>query len=659
GMAISSSEEVKGAMGALFSPDGSSVYFTSRVSAGGTGRAPTDELERFVSWQVKRVDRKTGDVATITASPNGAFRPSISRDGRYMAYGARLDAKTGIRLRNLLTDEERWLAYPIDRDIAERAGTLDIMPRHAFSPDGSALILATGGTFHRIELATGTMNPLPFRASVAQQLAPLVYFETRHTNEPVRVKNIRSITRSPDGSHLAFSALSKIWVQELPGGRPRVLAAQPFGQFHPIFSPDGKSLAYVSWGDLDGGHLWLVDLDEGAPRRLTEHPAFYLRPYFSPDGSKIAYLKEDAAAFRNVWSRNTGRIMWVSTSGEGGNYTTSAPTDNQPSFDATGGRIYYLSKIEPENRREEKKARSVLVSVNLDGTDKRTVAELETAAYEAVPSPDGRWLAFAVREDIFLAALPQTSEVPIINEDKGSGPVKRITREGGIDLRWEDDGEALAWSYANKLYRVRLDDALSSDLPTPEVIEIELTAPRHYPRGTVALQGARAITMRAENDVIENAVIVIKDNRITTVGRSDEIEIPAEARVIDVSGTTITPGFIDLHAHLRPPREVFVESSWSYFANLAYGVTSTRDVSTSNDSFAYGELVETGATIGPRIYSTGRAMTPGNARIESLEDARAMVRHYKQLGTNVIKQYMQPHRRQRVQRQPSFPVSDN
>ena len=46
--------------------------------------------------------------------------------------------------------------------------------------------------------------------------------------------------------------------------------------------------------------------DEAAPHRLTEHPAFYLRPSFTPDGTKIAYFKEDAAAFRNVWTRNTG-----------------------------------------------------------------------------------------------------------------------------------------------------------------------------------------------------------------------------------------------------------------------------------------------------------------------------------------------------------------
>ncbi len=46
--------------------------------------------------------------------------------------------------------------------------------------------------------------------------------------------------------------------------------------------------------------------DEAEPSRLTEHPTFYLRPSFTPDSTKIAYLEEDAAAFRNVWTRNTG-----------------------------------------------------------------------------------------------------------------------------------------------------------------------------------------------------------------------------------------------------------------------------------------------------------------------------------------------------------------
>lgn len=654
GMELTSENEARDAMGALFSPDGRFVYFTSRVSPGGTGRAPTDEMERIIAWQVKRLDRENGDIATITASPNGAFRPAVSSDGRFMVYGLRVDAKTGLRLRDLQTKEERWLAYDIDRDNAERPGMLDLMPRAAFTPDGRAIILATGGTFQRLALPEGGMTPVPFRADVEQSLAHFVFNEYRHTDEPVDVKNLRSISRSPDGSKLVFSALSQIWIQDLsrPGEAPRALLEQPFGQFHPVFSPSGEAVVYVSWDDVEGGHLWLMKLDESAPRRLTEHPGFYLRPSFSPDGRRIAYLEEDAAAFRNVWTRNTGQLMWVSASGEGGESVISAPTDNQPTFDASGGRVYYLSEIEPANPREDKKARSVLVSVNLDGADKKIVAEIEAETYEAVPSPDARWLAFSVREDIFLAALPRTSEVAKITETRGPGPVARITREGGIDLRWEDGGDTLAWSFGDKLYRMRLDDAVAvfedpERVPAIETTDINLRVPRHRPRGTVALVGGNVITMSGEGVVIENATVIVTDNRIVAVGPSSSVEIPAGTREVDVAGKTLMPGLVDIHAHLRPPREVFVESSWSYFANLAYGVTTTRDVSSSNDSFAYGELVEAGRSLGPRIYSTGRAMTTGNAKIESLDDARAMVRHYKKLGTSVIKQYMQPHRRQR------------
>ena len=104
----------------------------------------------------------------------------------------------------------------------------------------------------------------------------------------------------------------------------------------------------------------------------------------------------------------------------------------------------------------------------------------------------------------------------------------RITHEGGMDLRWEDGGKTLAWSFADKFYRIGLDDVLAlttpstDSLPQPEVIAIDLSVPRHYPKGVVALRGGRAVTMRGE-EVIENATIVVTDNRITAVGHSSEV----------------------------------------------------------------------------------------------------------------------------------------
>ena len=663
GLKLTSSDLAQGLTGPSFSPDGRYIYFSSRSGGGGQG------IARFTSWQVRRLDRVTGDIATITASPNGAFRPTLSPDGRRLAYGIRLDAKTGLRIRNLENDREDWITYGIDRDNAERPGMLDLMPAFDFTPDGNSLILATGGTFHRFGLDNGRDETISFSADVEQELGPLVYHQGRVEDGPVKQKNLRYAGRDSSRGRLVFSALGRIWIQSLPTGTPVPLVEQAAGQHHPVFSPDGSELVYVTWSDLEGGHVWKVAVEgtrAGQPVRLTTHAGYYLHPTWAPDGSKVAFIKEDAAAFRNIWSRNTGRIVWLdSNGGQPLNEVTSAPSDNRLSFSSDGTRLNYVANV-----RGGRSANSELLSVRLDGTDKRTLAKLQAESYEAVPSPDGRWLAFAVREDVYLAALPLSAEPPTIGESKGPGPVKRITREGGIDLHWEDEGRTLSWGFADEFFWVDVEEALASsetqstsaDNPSPSdspeaeedakkeefkphSVAIDITVPRYRPSGRVALVGATVIPMNSP-EVIANATVLVQDNRITAVGPSDSVPIPPDAQRFDVSGKFIMPGMIDLHAHLRPPREVFVGTSWSYLANLAYGVTTTRDVSTSSDSFAYRELVESGRLLGPRIYSTGRAMTTTNAKIESLEDARAIIRHYKKMGTNVTKQYMQPHRRQ-------------
>jgi imidazolonepropionase-like amidohydrolase len=148
--------------------------------------------------------------------------------------------------------------------------------------------------------------------------------------------------------------------------------------------------------------------------------------------------------------------------------------------------------------------------------------------------------------------------------------------------------------------------------------------------------------------VIDRADVLIENNRIVAVGPRGSAPIPADARQIDLAGKTLIPGFVDIHSHMRPAGDVFPDKNWPYAANLAYGVTTTRDPSIeSKDVFPYAEMVEAGEIVGPRIYSTGSAITTDEARIESLEDARNVVRRYKEQGATYLKQYMQPRRLQR------------
>ncbi len=78
----------------------------------------------------------------------------------------------------------------------------------------------------------------------------------------------------------------------------------------------------------------------------------------------------------------------------------------------------------------------------------------------------------------------------------------------------------------------------------PTETRVRVTGARDIPRGTVVLRGAKAITMRGD-EVIEDADVVVRDNRIAAVGRRGTVEVPPGVRVIDVTGKTIVPGFVD------------------------------------------------------------------------------------------------------------------
>ena len=66
----------------------------------------------------------------------------------------------------------------------------------------------------------------------------------------------------------------------------------------------------------------------------------------------------------------------------------------------------------------------------------------------------------------------------------------------------------------------------------------------------LVVQGGRLIDGTGRPP-IDNSVIVIEAGRFKAIGRSGEIPIPADAQVIDISGKTVLPGFIDGHGHLE------------------------------------------------------------------------------------------------------------
>ena len=112
---------------------------------------------------------------------------------------------------------------------------------------------------------------------------------------------------SQDGSKIVYQAgkpNSDIYLYMLETGENTTLIAAPGFESDPSFSPDGKSVAFVS--DRDGNtEIYIQDLDGSNLRRLTDHPAHDEFPTFSPDGTQIVFNSNREGENFDVYLMNT------------------------------------------------------------------------------------------------------------------------------------------------------------------------------------------------------------------------------------------------------------------------------------------------------------------------------------------------------------------
>jgi len=670
------------ALGAAFGPDGRYLWYTRH--RGGFGY----NLE-LPEWEIAIYDRQTGKVFNQTDLYGSAMRPVLSPDGKWLVYATRYDAETGLRLRNLSSGDERWLVYPVQRDDQESRFTRDLMPGSSFTPDSKALVVSYGGKIWRVEVPSGQATAVPFTAKVHQDLGPLVRFETRVDTGEILVKQIRDASPAPDGKRLAFSALDRLYVMDLPRGTPRRLTSDTVHEQVPAWSPDGQWIAYVTWTD-QGGHVAKIRADgRGRPQRLTAEPAFYDHPAWSPDGQRIVVIKGPRAPRVAEHFGPGYELAWLPAAGGPTTRVTPIAGGGRPHFSRDPNRIYLYEATEG------------LVSMRYDGTDRRVHIKVTGftpnftpnpepfPADEILIAPDSARVLATSSNYVYLVTLPLVGATPpainVADTAAAAFPVHRLTRVGGDFIGWMPDGKTVYWSVGRSFFRydpavgdslakvkVRVDsvraDSLKqatkeksdsagkarvdslAKLPAYEAERVDVTirVPRDVPRGSVVLRGARVVSMKGD-EVIEKGDVVVTDNRIGCVAAT--CPAPAGAKVIDVGGKTIVPGFIDIHAHPWPTWGIHETQVWKYLANLAWGVTTTRDPQTATtDVLTYADQVEAGDLLGPRIYHTG----PGvfGAFLEeswtSLDDVRNTLRRYSEFyRTNTIKQYMAGNRKQR------------
>ncbi|HTE31226.1 MAG TPA: amidohydrolase family protein, partial [Chryseolinea sp.] len=182
----------------------------------------------------------------------------------------------------------------------------------------------------------------------------------------------------------------------------------------------------------------------------------------------------------------------------------------------------------------------------------------------------------------------------------------------------------------------------------PNELRVKVIIQKDIPLGKILLQHARLITMKGE-EVIEDGDILIENARIKQVGATGSLTVDNGVQKMDLQGKTIVPGFVDTHAHMWPAWDIHKNQVWMYAANLAYGVTTTRDPQTgTTDVLTYSDLVEAGEIIGPRIYSTGPGVGYWFYNLKDYDQTKDILRQYSEyFNTKTIKMYLTGNRQHR------------
>lgn len=652
--------------GVSASSDGKYLYYAAKL--GGFQYNMTS-----FPWRVVRRDLEEGTTDTIVTAQGGAIRPQISPDGNTLVYGTRYETDTGFRIRNIETGEDRWLAYPVTHDDQESRATRDLLPAYSFTPDGSAIITTVDGKIQRIELDSGDMSIIPFNAKVKLDIGPNLINQDKDLEGPVIARMAQTPELSPSGDLVAFSALGELYTMSLEEGEtPSKIARAGTNVFQPSWSKDGKYLTYISW-DVDGGHIYRMRANgRGKPEQLTETPSFYTEPTFTPDGSEVLAVRASNHQFNLGNARGQRDLIAIDVK--------SGKTRVVMTGDGFGS-IHFGNVVDRVNLYGD----GALFSVRLDGTDRREhikvtgkgnfSAARPQPARDMRLSPNGRYALARSQQQLHLVSVPQVGKkavtIDISNPDKIILPLKTLSDFGVDYFDWSNDGETILWSTGSTFYTQALtniewvkpeekDTAEGSKEVGDEKVEEEaktayqtfkarVEVPRDNSEGTIVLRGATAITM-GDQGAIENADIVVTNNKFVAVGPRGTVNIPQGAEVRDMSGKFITPGFVDTHGHWRnwSRNEVIEEQFWPFLANVAYGVTSGLDVQTgTTDIFVYQDMVEAGKMIGLRAWSTGPGVF-SDTNIQTKEDAVNVLTRYKEhYRTKNIKAYISGNRKQR------------
>lgn len=633
------------------SPDGKYLYYAEDMYPGGFFQYNKDPNKQI--YVIKRYNFETGEINQITGGPGGAARPVVSKDGKLLAFVKRVRTKSVLYIHELETSKEYPIYEDLSKDQSEAWAVFGVYPHFTWMPNNKDIVIWSEGKINRINIDTKKITNIPFQINEKIKLAKTHHVKRKVFEPEFASKMIKDVKTSPDGKTIVFTSLGHIYKKTLPYGTPTRITTLTDFEAEPNFSSDGKSVLFVTWNDEELGAIYKVNLNGSNLVKITNEKGIYRTPAFNSDNSKIVYRKESGNGDQGYdYTKKTGIYL---ANVDGTNAKRITKSGEFPSFTSDDKRIFYQTGGSFFGGLTKK-----LKSVDLNGKEERSHFSSKLAN-RLVPSPDNKWVAFIHLHKLYMAPFVTNGSEINLDNNTQSFKVESLSKNAGINLHWSSQNDKIFWTLGGNYIQKSIvnnstDPFAKTNLAeNPESsIEIKLVTNSDIPEGRIAFKNARIITMNGD-EVIEDGTIIIHNNKIEKIGNTNSIKIPSDAKVYAMNGKTIMPGIVDVHAHVGAFRNgLSTQKHWQFYANLAFGVTTSHDPSVHTAAaFTLEELQKSGQLVGPRMFSTGFILYGAEgdfkAVVNNLEDARFAIARTKAFGAKSIKSYNQPRREQRQQ----------
>jgi serine/threonine-protein kinase len=295
------------------------------------------------------------------------------------------------------------------------------------------------GSGHLVYMNNGTLFAAPFdpeRAELTGQGVPVLEAVANTTNNggtQVALSASGTAVYVPGRTVNNNTPIS--WLDA--SGRSEPLRTTPTNWSNPEFAPNGRQLA-MDISDGTQADVWIYEWERDTLSRLTFDAADDLRPIWSPDGRRIAYASRRGGktVLNLYWQRadGTGEVQRL----------TDSPNDQMTASFHPSGRFIAYDEVSPSTGRD-------IWILPLDGDDaagwtpgKPTVF-LQTPQLEGSPmfSPDGRWIAYISNEtgrnEIYVRPFP------------GPGGKWQISTAPADDPTWSPTGGQLFFASTSDL----------------------------------------------------------------------------------------------------------------------------------------------------------------------------------------------------------------